>query len=292
MLNTIIQFSIKNKLIILLLTLILIALGSYSLKTLPLDALPDVTNNQVQVITTAPTLASQEVEQLITYPVEQSLKTIPNVIELRSISRFGLSVVTVVFKDEIDIYWARQQVFQRLKEAEENIPDYAGSPELSPITTGLGEIYQYDVYAKKGYEKKYDATQLRTIQDWIIIPQLQGIDGVAEVSTWGGYLKQYEISVNPNRLNSSGVTISEIFDALEKNNQNTGGAYIEKDQYAYFIRGVGMATGISDLGNIVVKNRNGSPVLVRDVATVSEGTSIRYGATTKDGKGEIVGGLA
>lgn len=292
MLDKIIQFSIRNKFVILLLTLILVAWGSYSLKNLPLDALPDVTNNQVQVITTAPTLASQEVEQLITYPVEQAVKTIPKVIELRSISRFGLSVVTVVFEEEADIYWAREQVFQRLKEAQDNIPKYAGTPELAPITTGLGEIYQYDVYAKKGYEDKYDATALRTIQDWIIVPQLQGIEGVAEVSTWGGYLKQYEISIDPNRLNSTGVTITEIFDALEKNNQNTGGAYIEKDQYAYFIRGVGMASGISDLGNIVVKNRNGSPVLVRDVAKVSEGTSIRYGATTKDGKGEIVGGLA
>jgi cobalt-zinc-cadmium resistance protein CzcA len=292
MLDKIIHFSIRNKFVILLLTLVLVAWGSYALKNLPLDALPDVTNNQVQVITTAPTLASQEVEQLITYPVEQSVKTIPKVIELRSISRFGLSVVTIVFEDNVDIYWAREQVFQRLNKAEENIPKYAGSPELAPITTGLGEIYQYDVYAKKGYEDRYDATALRTIQDWIIIPQLQGIEGVAEVSTWGGYLKQYEISVDPNRLNSTGVTITEIFDALEKNNQNTGGAYIEKDQYAYFIRGVGMASGISDLGNIVVKNRNGSPVLVRDVAKVSEGTAIRYGATTKDGKGEIVGGLA
>jgi cobalt-zinc-cadmium resistance protein CzcA len=292
MLDKIIQFSIKNKFIILLLTLVLIAWGSYSLKNLPLDALPDVTNNQVQIITTAPTLASQEVEQLITYPLEQAVKTIPKVIELRSISRFGLSVVTVVFKDDVDIYWAREQIFQRLKQAEENIPKYAGSPELAPITTGLGEIYQYDVYAKKGYEDKYDAVQLRTIQDWIIIPQLQGIEGIAEVSTWGGKLKQYEIAVNPNTLNSLGVTITEIFDALEKNNQNTGGAYIEKDQYAYFIRGVGMATGIKDLENVVVKNRNGSPVLVRDVATVNEGISLRYGAATKDGKGEIVCGLA
>ncbi|HOZ75434.1 MAG TPA: CusA/CzcA family heavy metal efflux RND transporter [Flavobacterium sp.] len=292
MLDKIMQFSIKNKFIILLLTLVLVAWGSYSLKKLPLDALPDVTNNQVQVITTAPTLASQEVEQLITYPVEQSVKTIPKVVEMRSISRFGLSVVTVVFEESVDIYWAREQVFQRLKQAENNIPDYAGAPELAPITTGLGEIYQYDVYAQKGYEEEYDATQLRTIQDWIIIPQLQGIQGVAEVSTWGGYQKQYEISVNPNRMNSSGVTITEIFEALEKNNQNTGGAYIEKDQYAYFIRGVGMASGITDLENIVVKNRNGSPVLVRDVATVRKGTAIRYGATTKDGKGEIVGGLA
>ena len=292
MLEKIIQFSIKNKFIILLLTVVLIAFGSYSVTQLPLDALPDVTNNQVQIITTAPTLASQEVEQLITYPLEQAVKTVPKVIELRSISRFGLSVVTVVFKDDVDIFWAREQIFQRLKTAEENIPDYAGSPELAPISTGLGEIYQYDVYAKKGYEDKYDAVKLRTIQDWIIIPQLQGVEGVAEVSTWGGKLKQYEIAVNPNKLNSVGVTITDIFEALEKNNQNTGGAYIEKDQYAYFIRGVGMASGIKDLENVVVANKNGTPILVRNVADVREGISLRYGASTKDGKGEIVSGLA
>jgi len=291
MLDKIIQFSIRNKFVILLFTLLLIAWGSYSLKNLPLDALPDVTNNQVQIITTAPTLASQEVEQLITYPLERAVKTVPNIIELRSISRFGLSVVTVVFEDDIDIYWAREQIFQRLKEAEENIPDYVNSPELAPISTGLGEIYQYDVYAKKGYENKYSAIELRTIQDWIIIPQLQGIKGVAEVSAWGGKLKQFEIAVNPNMLNSLGVTITEIFDALAKNNQNTGGAYIEKDQYTYFIRGVGMAKGIKDLENVVVKNRNGSPVLVRNVAQVREGVALRYGASTKDGKGEIVSGM-
>ncbi|MBO9585075.1 MAG: efflux RND transporter permease subunit [Flavobacterium sp.] len=291
MLDKIIQFSIRNKFVILLFTLVLIAWGSYSLKNLPLDALPDVTNNQVQIITTAPTLASQEVEQLITYPLERAVKTVPHVIELRSISRFGLSVVTVVFEDDVDIYWAREQIFQRLKQAEENIPDYVNSPELAPISTGLGEIYQYDVYAKKGYENKYSAIELRTIQDWIIIPQLQGIKGVAEVSSWGGKLKQFEIAVNPNILNSLGVTITEIFDALEKNNQNTGGAYIEKDQYTYFIRGVGMAKGIKDLENVVVKNRNGSPVLVRNVAQVREGIALRYGASTKDGKGEIVSGL-
>jgi heavy metal efflux system protein len=291
MLNNIIAFSIKNKFIVGLMTLLLIVWGSYSLTQLPIDALPDVTNNQVQVLTTAPTLASQEVEQLITYPIEQAVKTIPKVIELRSMSRFGLSVVTVVFAEDVDIYWAREQIFQRLKQAEENIPKYAGSPELAPITTGLGEIFQYDVYAKKGYEDKYDATSLRTIQDWIIIPQLQGIEGIAEVSTWGGSLKQYEIAINPDRLNSMGVTISEIFESVGKNNQNTGGAYIEKDKLAYFIRGVGMAKGIKDLENIVVKNRNGSPILVRDVANVRENIALRYGATTKDGKGEIVGGL-
>ena len=292
MLDKIIQFSIKNKFIILLFTLVLIAWGSYSIKNLPLDALPDVTNNQVQIITTAPTLASQEVEQLITYPLEQAVKTIPKVIELRSISRFGLSVVTVVFKDDVDIYWAREQIFQRLKQAEENIPSYAGSPELGPISTGLGEIYQYDLYAKKGYEDKYDAVKLRTIQDWIIIPQLQGVEGVAEVSTWGGKLKQYEVAINPNKLNSLGITITDIFEALQKNNQNTGGAYIEKDQFAYFIRGVGMATGIKDIENIVVANKNGAPILVRNVAEVREGVALRYGAATKDGKGEIVCGMA
>ena len=292
MLDKIIQFSIKNKFIILLFTLVLIAWGSYSLKNLPLDALPDVTNNQVQIITNAPTLASQEIEQLITYPLEQSLKTIPKVIELRSISRFGLSVVTVVFKDDVDIYWARNQIFQRISQAKENIPAYAGSPEMAPISTGLGEIYQYDVYAKKGYEDKYDAVKLRTIQDWIIIPQLQGIEGVAEVATWGGKLKQFEIAVKPNTLKSLDVTITEIFEALEKNNQNTGGAYIEKDQMTYFIRGVGMATGSKDLENVVVKNRNGAPVLIRDVASVNEGYAMRYGAATKDGKGEIVAGMA
>lgn len=291
MLDKIIQFSIRNKFVILLFTLVLIAWGSYSLKNLPLDALPDVTNNQVQIITTAPTLASQEVEQLITYPLERAVKTVPNILELRSISRFGLSVVTVVFDDDVDVYWAREQIFQRLKQAEENIPDYVDSPELAPITTGLGEIYQYDVYAKKGYENKYSAVELRTIQDWIIIPQLQGIKGIADVSTWGGKLKQYEIAVNPNMLNSLGVTITEIFNALAKNNQNTGGAYIEKDQYTYFIRGVGMARGIRDLENVVVKNRNGSPVLVRNVAEVREGVALRYGASTKDGKGEIVSGM-
>ncbi|MVO08045.1 CusA/CzcA family heavy metal efflux RND transporter [Flavobacterium sp. TP390] len=292
MLDKIIQFSIKNKFVILLFTLVLVAWGSYSIKQLPLDALPDVTNNQVQIITNAPTLASQEIEQLITYPLEQSLKTIPKIIELRSISRFGLSVVTVVFKDDVDIYWARNQIFQRISQAKENIPDYAGSPEMAPITTGLGEIYQYDVYAKKGYEDKYDATKLRTIQDWIIVPQLQGVEGVAEVATWGGKLKQFEIAVKPNTLKSLDVTITEIFEALEKNNQNTGGAYIEKDQMTYFIRGVGMATGSNDLENVVVKNRNGTPVLIRDVASVKEGYAMRYGAATKDGKGEIVCGMA
>lgn len=292
MLDKIIHFSIKNKFIIGLFTLALIVTGSYSLYKLPIDALPDITNNQVQIITTSPTLATQEVEQFITYPIEQSVKPIPNVIELRSISRFGLSVVTVVFEEDVDIYWARAQIAERLKEAESSIPPGMGDPEMAPVSTGLGEIYQYVVFPKKGYEDKYDATELRSIQDWIIRPQLLGTPGVAEVNTLGGYLKQYEIAIQPDKLKSMNTTIPEIFDALERNNENTGGAYIDKKPYAYFIRGIGMVSSIEDISKIVVKNQNGIPILVRDVATVQIGSSIRFGAVTKDGEGEEVSGVA
>lgn len=291
MLDKIIHFSIHNKFIVGLFTLVLVAVGVYSVATLPVDALPDITNNQVQIITSSPKLATQEVEQFITYPIEQSVKAIPDVVELRSISRFGLSVITVVFKESTDIYWARAQINERLKEASEIIPEGAGEPELAPVSTGLGEIYQYVVFPKKGYEDKYDATQLRTIQDWIIKPQLIGTPGVAEVNTLGGYLKQYEIAVQPDKLKSMNTTITEIFDALETNNENTGGAYIDKKPYAYFIRGVGMASSIDDIQKIVVKNQNGIPILIRDVADVRIGSAIRYGAVTKDGKGEEVSGM-
>jgi len=291
MLDKIIHFSINNKFIIGLFTLLLVAVGSYSLYTLPIDALPDITNNQVQIITSSPTLATQEVEQFITYPIEQAVKPIPHVIELRSISRFGLSVITVVFEESVDIYWARAQISERLKEAEETIPKGVGTPEMAPVSTGLGEIYQYVVFPKKGYEDKYNATELRTIQDWIIKPQLIGTKGVAEVNTLGGNLKQYEIAVQPDKLKSMNTTISEIFEALENNNENTGGAYIDKKPYAYFIRGIGMVNGIDDINKIVVKNQNGIPILVRDVAQVQIGSSIRYGAVTKDGKGEEVTGM-
>lgn len=291
MLDKIIHFSINNKFIIGLFTLALIITGGYSLSNLPIDALPDITNNQVQIITTSPTLATQDVEQFITYPIELAVKPIPKVVELRSVSRFGLSVVTVVFEEDADIYWARAQISERLKEAENVIPKSLGSPEMAPISTGLGEIYQYVVYPKKGYEEKYDAMQLRTVQDWIIRPQLIGTPGVAEVNTLGGALKQYEIAVDPDRLKSMNTTTAEIFTALEVNNENTGGAYIDKKPYAYFIRGIGMVSSIEDINKIVIKNQNGIPVLVRDVANVQLGSSIRYGATTKDGKGEEVTGM-
>lgn len=291
MLDKIIHFSIHNKFIIGLFTLALVVVGGYSLYNLPIDALPDITNNQVQVITSSPTLATQEVEQFITYPIEQAVKPIPKIVELRSISRFGLSVVTVVFEEDVDIYWARAQISERIKEAENVIPKNVGTPEMAPVSTGLGEIYQYVVFPKKGYEDRYNATDLRTIQDWIIKPQLIGTPGVAEVNTLGGNLKQYEIAVQPDKLKSMDVTIPEIFEALESNNENTGGAYIDKKPYAYFIRGIGMVSNIEDISKIVVKNQNGIPILIRDIAKVQIGSSIRYGAVTKDGKGEEVSGM-
>jgi heavy metal efflux system protein len=291
MLDKIILFSIRNKFIVGLFTLALVLWGIYSLSRLPIDALPDITNNQVQILTTSPTLAAQEVEKFITYPIEQAVKPIPRLVELRSVSRFGLSNITAVFEEDVDIYWARAQISERLKEAENNIPEGMGTPELAPISTGLGEIYQYTVSAKAGFEEKFNAMELRTVQDWIIKPQLLGTKGVAEVNTLGGLLKQYEIAVQPDKLRSMNTTIVEIFEALERNNENTGGAYIDKKPNAYFIRGIGMVNGIDDIQKIVVKNQNGIPILVRDVATVQFGSSIRYGATTKDGKGEAVSGM-
>lgn len=291
MLDKIIHFSIQNKFIIGILTLALIAVGAYSVSTLPMDTQPDITNNQVQIITSSPTLATQEVEQFITYPIEQALKPIPNITELRSMSRFGLSVITVVFTENTDIYWARSQINEKLDQASQIIPKGVGTPELAPVSTGLGEIYQYVVYPKEGYEQQYNSMELRTIQDWIIKPQLLGVKGVAEVNTLGGHLKQYEIAVKPEVLNSLDVSILEIFQALEANNENTGGAYIDKKPYSYFIRSIGMVSNLQDIEKIVVKNLNGTPILIRDLAQVRIGSSIRYGAVTKDGQGEEVGGM-
>lgn len=291
MFDNIIAYSIKHKFVIGIMVIALIAVGTYSLKNLPIDALPDITNNQVQILTTTPNLATQEVELFITYPIELAIKSIPRIIELRSVSRFGLSIVTVVFEEDVDIYWARTQITERLKEAEEQIPEGFGTPELAPISTGLGEIYQYTVSTKKGFEKEIDIMELRSIQDWIIVPQLLGTKGVAEVNTLGGVLKEYEVAVNPDKLKSMGITMAEVFDALSRNNENTGGAYIDKKPYAYFIRSIGMIGSLEDISKIVVKTKNDVPVLVRDVAKVQFGNTVRYGATTKDGKGEVVGGL-
>lgn len=292
MLDTIIKFSIKNKFIIAIMTLLLVIWGIWSATKIPIDAQPDITNNQVQIITLCPTLAGQEVEQLVTFPIEQSIVNLPDLEEVRSISRFGLSVITVVFDDDVDIYFARQLISERLKEAESKIPTGIGIPELAPVSTGLGEVYQYILHPKKGSEKKYTAMDLRTMQDWIVARQLYGTPGIAEINSFGGLLKQYEVAVNPDRLKAMSISITDIFTALEKNNENTGGAYIDKKPNAYFIRGVGLVKTLEDVGNIVVKNDTGSvPIFIKDVAEVRFGSAVRYGAMTYNGEVDAVGGV-
>jgi len=290
MINKIISFSINNKFIIGLFIVALVGTGIWSMATINLGSVPDITNNQVQVITVAPNLGTEDIEQFVTYPVELAMANLPDVIELRSVSRFGLSVVTIVFEDEAGTYLPRQLVQEKLTEVAGEIPEGFGTPFMAPITTGLGEIYQYSLKVKEGYEEKYDAMELRTIQDWIVKRQMALVPGVVEVNAFGGYVKQYEVAINPNKLKSFGITMNQVFEALKVNNANTGGAYIEKNNQANFIRGEGLARSIADLENTVVTTQNGSPVLIRDVAEkVGYGNQVRYGAFTQDGH-ESVGG--
>ena len=291
MLNRIIQFSVKNKLVIALFVFALVGYGVYEVTKLPIDAVPDITDNQVQVITITPSLGAPDVERLITFPIEQVNSNIPGLKKIRSFSRFGLSVVTIVFEDDVDVFWARQQVTERLQKVQAVIPKDIGNPELAPVTTGLGEIYQYAIRPKKGYESKYTAMDLRTIQDWVVRRQLLGVKGVADVSSFGGYLKQYEVAVNPARLKSYGLTINDVFNALQTNNQNTGGAYIEKGPTVLFIRSEGLVGTLDDIENIVIKNQNGFPLLIRDVAEVQFGHATRYGAMTYNGEYEVSGAV-
>ncbi len=292
MLNKIIEFSIKNKVLVGLFVLGLIAYGILELTKLPIDAVPDITDNQVQVITVSPALGAPDVERLITFPVEQANSNIPGLKQIRSFSRFGLSVVTIVFEDNVDVYWARQQVSERLKEAQDQIPNGLGTPTLAPVTTGLGEIYQYVVRPKPGYEGKYDPMALRTIQDWVVRRQLRDVKGVADVSSFGGYLMQYEIAVNTDKLKSYGLTINDVFNAVEKNNENTGGAYIEKEATVLFIRSEGLVGTMDDIKNIPVKSlESGIPVLLKDVADIGYGHATRYGAMTYNGEREVAGAV-
>ena len=291
MIERIIHFSIKNKFIVGLFVVALIGWGTYSLTKLPIDAIPDITNNQVQIISLAPSLAVQEVESFITAPIEVAVANIPNTIELRSISRLGLSVITVVFKDDVDIYWARQQLNERLKEAEESIPTGLAQISLAPISSGLGEIYQYRLSVEKGLEHKYTPMELRTLQDWTVRREMLGTSGVADINSYGGFVKQYEVAINPEMLRGMNLTLNDIFHALEKNNENTGSAYIDKKPTAYFIRGIGLVKTIEDIEKIVVKsNSSGIPILIRDVATVQYGSATRYGALVVDTT-EAVGGV-
>ncbi|MEJ2595278.1 MAG: efflux RND transporter permease subunit [bacterium] len=291
MINRIIAFSVKHKFIIGLLVLMMALGGIYSMRNIPIDAVPDITNNQVQVVTSSPSLAAQEVERFITSPVEMAMANIPDVTEIRSISRFGLSVVTIVFKDKVPILDARQFVDEQISMAAMEIPADLGTPTMMPITTGLGEIYQYTLQVDPDYREDYDPMELRTIQDWIVKRQLSGIPGIIEVSSFGGYLRQYEVAVNPIDLENFGLTISDVFNALEKNNQNSGGSYIQKGPRAFYIRTEGLIASTEDIESIVIARRGGNPVLIRNVAEVKWGYPPRYGAMTMDGKGETVGGI-
>ncbi|WP_164112161.1 MULTISPECIES: CusA/CzcA family heavy metal efflux RND transporter [Sphingobacterium] len=292
MLNRIIEFSVRNKLVVGLMVLALIVVGVYQTTRLPIDAVPDITNNQVQVITIAPSFGATDIERLVTFPIEQATSNISGLKEIRSFSRFGLSLVTIVFDDGIDIYWARQQVAERLQQVQGEIPKGIGTPVLGPISTGLGEIYQYVVRPEKGFEKKYDITELRTIQDWIVRRQLLGVKGVAEVSSFGGKLKQYEIAVNADKLHAQGISIKDVFNSLEANNQNTGGAYIEKGPTVLYIRSEGLIGTIEDIQNIAIINKPDQPPLfLRDVADVKMGFATRYGAVCYNDEGEVAGAV-
>lgn len=288
MLERIIQYSIHHKLIVLLFSMGIIGFGLYSLSEIPIGAVPDVTNNQVQIITTSRNLATEDVEKFLTYPVELEMANLPDVKEIRSISKFGLSVVTVVFNDNIGTYLPRQLIAEKIKAAEEKIPAGFGKPFMGPITTGLGEIYQYVIEVDSAHKDDYSLSDVRTIQDWVVRRQLSGIPGVVEVNTWGGYLKQYEVALNPEKLRSLNLSVPQTFSALEKNNSVAGGGYIEKTNQTYFIRGEGLVGSLEDIENIVIENRNGTPIFIKDVATVGFGHATRFGAITGNGEGEKV----
>ncbi|MFD1316206.1 CusA/CzcA family heavy metal efflux RND transporter [Namhaeicola litoreus] len=288
MLRQIISYSVKNRYIVLFFTFLVLLFGLYSLSQIHIGAVPDITNNQVQIITTSKNLSTQDIEQFITYPVELEMANLPGVKELRSVSKFGLSVVTVVFEDNLGTYLPRQLIAEKIKMAAEKIPEGYGTPEMGPVSTGLGEIYQYILDVKPGYENKYDPTSLRTIQDWIVKRQLSGIPGVVEVNSWGGYLKQYEVSINLQKLDAMHLTISDVFDAMQMNNANAGGSYIEKNQTTYFIRAEGLLKSKEDIENLIVKTRGGIPVKIKDFGEVKIGHAPRFGAITGNGEGEKV----
>lgn len=291
MFERIISFSIKYKAIVGFLVVVMAGLGVWAMLQVPIDAVPDITNNQVQVVTISPSLSPQEVEKFITYPLEVTMANIRDVTEIRSISRYGLSVVTVVFRDRVPILDARQLVNEQIGIAQGEIPENMGVPEMLPITTGLGEVYQYTLEVDKRYRDRYDASELRTIQDWIVKRQLSGIPGIVEISSFGGFLKQYEVCVDPVMLRSFDLTINDVHAAVARNNENTGGSYIEQGPNAFYIRAEGLIEDLSDLKDIVLKTVDGVPILLNQVARIQFGHAPRFGAMTANGKGEAVGGI-
>ncbi len=284
--RALIGFVLKNRLLVLAFTVLLVGVGVWSALRLPIDAIPDVTNVQVQINTNAAALSPIEVERQVTLPVELAMFGLPDLEEIRSISKFGLSQVTVVFHEGTDIYFARQQVQERLQQAREQIPEGYGTPEMGPISTGLGEIFQYSMESSH-----LDATELRTLQDWVIAPQLRGIPGVAEVNSFGGFEKQYQVLLRPEALVQYDLTLPQVLDAIAANNQNAGGGYLTRGAEQLVIRGVGQVQDLEQIRNIVLTSRQGTPVKVRDIADVVIGSTIRQGAVTKDGTGEIVTGI-
>jgi heavy metal efflux system protein len=290
MIDKIIIFSIRYKFIVLAATLALIVSGTIATFRLPIDALPDITNNQVLIITQNPNLAAYEMEKFVTAPIELAMANIPDLVEVRSISKFSLSNVTLIFKDEVDVYKARLLVLERLTELQKSLPDGI-QPTLAPVSTGLGEIYQYVIRPKKPEDSIYSLSDLRTIQDWVVRKKLLSTEGVADISSFGGFVKEYQAKVNPKFMRAANVTLEELFRALESGNGNTGGAYIEKDGVAYVVRGIGLVRNLDDINNTIIKINNEVPVYVKDVASVEYGATVRYGAMTIDAQGETVGAV-
>lgn len=291
MIDAIIKFSLRQRATVLFLVALLLIAGIYSLSRLPIDAIPDITNTQVQIITSAPALAPLEVERQITYPVETAMSGLPGLAEIRSLSKFGLSVVTVVFDDGVDIYFARSLVLEKLSGVRQQIPEGIGVPQMGPISTGLGEIYQFEIVAAKGFQ--FSIQDLRTVLDWYIRRQLLGVGGVAEVNGYGGLEKQFQVRLDPVRMQAYNLTLREIVDSITRNNGNVGGAYIEHAGEQYLLRGVGLLTSCQEINNIVLKTgKDGLPILVKDVGDVVQGSAVRQGAVTADGKGETVAAIA
>ncbi|MGH7818778.1 MAG: efflux RND transporter permease subunit [Candidatus Binatia bacterium] len=287
MLNRIFEFSLRNRFLILVFTALVVGVGVVSLRRLPIDAVPDVTPNQVQILTNAPGLGPVEVERFITFPVETAMSGLPGIEEIRSVSRFGLSAVTVYFDESMDVYFCRRLVMERLPDAREMIPPGFGSPEMGPISTGLGEIYQFEVTGEG-----LSMMELRSILEWDIAFKLKSVPGVVEVNSYGGELKTYEVELDPAKLVSFGLSIGDLFEALERNNANAGGGYIEHAGEQYLIRGEGLVSGLDDIGGIVLASRNeGTPIYVRDLGRVRFAPMVRQGAVTRDGRGEAVTGV-
>ncbi|MBX9693131.1 MAG: CusA/CzcA family heavy metal efflux RND transporter, partial [Cyanobacteria bacterium] len=290
MIESLIGFSIKQRLLILMVVVALIAAGLFNLQSLPIDAVPDITNVQVQILTSTPSLAPLEVERQITFPIEIAMSGLPSVSQVRSTSKFGLSAVTVVFEDNVDTYFARQLILERLTQVRQQIPENLGTPQMGPISTGLGEIYQYELKSADG--KQNDPKYLRTIQDWIVRRQLMGVSGVAEVNSYGGQKKQYQVRIDPAKLISYGLTLRDVVAAVVANNGNVGGAYLEHQGEQYILRGIGLAQTTNQIANIVVKSgKEGVPIFIRDIGEVVSGAEVRQGAVLADGKGEIVAGI-